>query len=340
MILGSLHVALLPAALVVSFLGARWYHGFASVHGPYAVPNHRSSHQNVIPRGGGVVGAFTFLGLLGVFQISAPDGLPYAAVYFFGGAAMAAAGVIDDRVELKAGSRLIIQILAALSLPLLLRPEGQTASPIMRWATALPFLPLTLLAVIWFYNLYNFIDGTDGMAGMATIVVCGVMGSLLLWAGHADLAFVLWLLGAANAGFMVFNWPPAKMFMGDSGTSFIAYILAAVIWISVTRDARLLWVWLAACSVYFADTTVTTVTRLLTVRNWYKAHRSHAYQNLARVWSHVRILRWVLLLDCVWALPCAGLVAFRPDWAPQITVICYAPLVALSLKYGPRFQNA
>lgn len=336
---GTLQLALLPAAAALSFIGAQWYHRHASVHGPYAVPNHRSSHQKVIPRGGGIVAAFAFLSLLGVYQIFSDKKLPHALYYLIGGAAMAVAGAVDDRVELKPGWRLLIQIAACASLPLLLRPEGESTSPFFKWATFLPLLPITILLLVWFYNLYNFIDGTDGMAGMGTIFICAVMGALLLRAGHADLAFVLWLLAASNVGFMALNWPPAKMFMGDSGTTFITWILAAAIWISATRDLHLLWVWLTACAVYIADTTTTTTTRLLTVKGWYKAHRSHAYQNLARVWSHRRILKWVLILDCAWALPCACIVALRPDWALPVMVLCYIPLVALSMKYGPRFQN-
>lgn len=195
-------------------------------------------------------------------------------------------------------------------------------------------------AVVWFYNLFNFVDGTDGMATVATAFISLTMGVVLWIKDQSDLVPVLGLIAVSNLGFLRYNWPPARMFMGDAGTSFVAYVLSALMWISISRDSSTLWLWLTTCTAYFADTTTTTVTRLLTVRNWYAAHRSHAYQNLARIWdSHLRILRAVLAIDLLWVVPLVGMVVLFPSRAPLLTALAYLPVIAACYRYGPRFEN-
>lgn len=335
-------ISLIALALtaVVSVAGATWYFRHAAVHGPYAVPNHRSLHQQVIPRGGGIVGAVaTLTGMLLVY-FGGALGLPSPWVFLGGGVALAGMGMADDRLDIAPRYRLAVQIAAAASLPVFLGPIPRLDLGFVGFALGWPGSILVLGLVVWFYNLYNFIDGTDGMASTATAFIGLLMGGALWWKGQRDLAMILGMLAVSNVGFLRYNWPPARMFMGDAGTSFIAYLLSALIWISVSRDPGVLWIWLTACVAYFSDTTTTTFTRLLTTPRWYSAHRSHAYQNLARIWnSHLRILRVVLAIDLLWALPMVGLIFVFPASAPWLTLVAYVPVVALCYKFGPRFEN-
>lgn len=329
----------LALTTAVSVAGCAWYFRHASVHGPYAVPNHRSLHQHVIPRGGGIVGAVATLAGMLVLQCLGP-GLPNPWIFLGGGLALAAMGMADDRLDIAPRYRLAVQIAAAASLPAILGPIPRLDLGVVVFAPGWVGSFVLLGVIVWFYNLYNFVDGTDGMASSATAFISLTMGVVLWLKGQRDLASILGLLAVSNAGFLRYNWPPARMFMGDAGTSFIAYVLSALIWLSVARDPALLWLWCATCVAYFSDTTTTTFTRLLTTPKWYSAHRSHAYQNLARIWnSHARILRVVLAIDLLWALPAVALIFAFPAHAPLLTVAAYLPMVALCYKFGPRFEN-
>jgi Fuc2NAc and GlcNAc transferase len=261
-------------------------------------------------------------------------------VYIPGGAIVAAAGAVDDRLDVPARYRLPIQVLAA--------------GWVCFWLGGLPALDLgfatislgwlghlgLLVACVWFYNLYNFIDGIDGMASSATLFICLAMGIILCRAQQQVLAIILGLLAVSNAGFLAFNWAPAKMFMGDAGSSFMGYIISAVFVESLWHNAASIWSWLIVGGFYFADTTLTTVVRLLTVPGWYRPHRSHAYQNLARVWnSHRSVVLLVLAIDFLWVVPLLLLSLKYEAWAIGVTLLAYVPLAMFCLKYGPLYAN-
>ena len=197
-----------------------------------------------------------------------------------------------------------------------------------------------VLALVWFYNLYNFIDGIDGLAASATIFIGVTMGVLLWLHGQPVLAGLCGFLAAASAAFLLFNWPPAKMFMGEAGSSFTSYVFSAICVESLRADPTLLWYWLLAGAVYFSDTTLTTLTRVLTVPGWYRPHRSHAYQNLARIWgNHRKVLLLVLAGNFCWVLPLLVLARLQPRLAMIVTIVAYVPITRFCFKYGPRFEN-
>jgi len=333
-------LVLIIVTLILSLAASGIYLRFASKHGPYATPNYRSLHQKVIPRGAGL--AVAFAALLGYLYLYFDGGLTTSQlmVYVVGGVLVAAMGAADDRLDIRARYRMPFQFL--------------TAGWICYWFGGLtpidmnhavldlgPFGHAALVVVlVWFYNLYNFIDGIDGMASSATVFICAAMGVILFSQDELTLGMILALLGVSSAAFLLFNWPPARMFLGDAGSSFMAYILSAVFVESLWRDSAVIWAWLIAGGFYFADTTLTTTVRLLTVPGWYRPHRSHAYQNLARVWnSHLRVLLLVMSINLLWVIPMLLLALKYETWAIGITVLAYIPLAGFCLKYGPRFAN-
>ncbi len=333
--------SLLPIGIfLISIVGSFIYLKIASIHGPYSSPNHRSLHKTVTPRGGGIVIAASVLtGLLWLYFHGdlAPT---YLLVFCAGGLVVGAAGFADDLFDIKPKYRLGLQFLAAIwlglrfgGLPVLDLGFTQINLGVFGYI-------LLVLACLWFYNLYNFIDGIDAMASTATIFISVAMGVIMAIQKQYDLALILGSLAAASVGFLKFNWPPARMFLGDSGSSFISYILSAVVLASLARNAVSIWVWLVIFAYYFSDTTSTTLVRALTLAGWYLPHRSHAYQNLARVWdSHLRMVLVILAINLFWLLPIAVFAFCNPHYALLATVIAYAPVVLFCLKYGPRFQN-
>jgi Fuc2NAc and GlcNAc transferase len=155
------------------------------------------------------------------------------------------------------------------------------------------------------------------------------------------MVLILALLAACSLAFLVFNWPPASIFMGDSGSLFLGYSFGVLIAITVTSGIISVWTWLVVFGYFAGDTTTTTLVRILTIRRWYGDHRSHAYQNLARIWgSHLKVVRGVTLYHILWLLPLAIWSALVPPTAPLAAVLAFAPAVYWALRYGPRLSSS
>jgi Fuc2NAc and GlcNAc transferase len=331
---------IVSAVMLLSLGGSYVYLQHASKHGPYATPNYRSLHLRVTPRGAGL--AVAFATLLGYLCLYFTHELTFSQimVYLLGGVVVAAMGMADDRLDISARYRMPFQFLAAVWTCQWFRGLAPIDLGFAVVDLGLPGHVLLVVALVWFYNLYNFIDGIDGMASSATIFICAAMGTVLIFKQATGLGMILVLLGVASAGFLGFNWPPARMFLGDAGSSFMGYVLAAVFVESLWHAPSLLWAWLIAGGFYFADTTLTTTVRLLTVPGWYRPHRSHAYQNLARVWnSHRRVVLLVLAINLAWVSPMLWIALNHEAWIIGLTAVVYVPIAIFCLKYGPWYAN-
>jgi Fuc2NAc and GlcNAc transferase len=147
------------------------------------------------------------------------------------------------------------------------------------------------VAIIWSINLFNFMDGIDGLAAAQCLFVV-VAGALLTGAAHAVDSSLLpgIAMAGAAAGFLIWNAPPAKIFMGDVGSGFIGFGLIAAALESNGHGPVSIWTWLVLNGLFVADATVTVLTRLIRGQRIYEAHRSHVYQRLARrCSSHGRV---------------------------------------------------
>jgi Fuc2NAc and GlcNAc transferase len=189
---------------------------------------------------------------------------------------------------------------------------------------------------VWALNLFNFMDGIDGIAASEAIFVA-LAGTLLTssFAPGSGVGFAALLFAAACGGFLLWNWPPASIFLGDVGSGYMGYVIV-VLALSANRDNPVaLWVWLILGGVFFVDATVTLVGRLLRGERVYQAHRSHAYQWLARRWeSHGKVSTAVLVLNVVWLLPWAMLAETFPRYAAVSVLAAFAPLTLLAAVIG------
>src|SRR4030095_1480644 len=185
-------------------------------------------------------------------------------------------------------------------------------------------------------------DGVDGMTASGAVFICvAAIFALLIAGGDRLLVLVLGLLAACSLAFLVFNWPPARIFMGESGSLTLGYFFCALIVGTPAPGQISLWTWLIAFGYFAGDTTTTTILRLVFTRTWYRPHRSHAYQNLARIWgSHLRIVRWVSLYHVVCWLPRVVWSTISPSIAPLAAVLALAPVVAWTLRYGPPLSSS
>ena len=340
-------VVALVAALASLLLTGR-FRRYALARGVMDVPNARSSHQRPTPRGGGVAIVITVLLALAALGILHLVAWKFIGGLMSAGAVAAAVGYADDRKTVSVLTRLASHFAAA-ALAIALIGIAPVSSE-LHLTAAFGFLAPVLGAfyLVWMLNLTNFMDGIDGLASLEVITVCvgGVLCALLykyrigvpLLAQFGEMnsamsaaLFAPLLLAAATAGFMFWNWPPAKIFMGDAGSGFLGITLGILSLIAAVAAPQLLWSWLILMSVFIADATVTLISRIVRREKFYRAHRSHAYQHAALRWGHQRTTLAVGAINVCWLMPLAlGVATTRLD-AFVALAMAYIPLAALAL---------
>jgi Fuc2NAc and GlcNAc transferase len=293
-------------------------------------PNERSSHSVPTPRGGGL--AIVVVVLLGVLLLALDGRLDSRVALALGGGGglVAAVGWLDDRRGVPAAIRLAVQAAAAVWAVVWLRGMPQltigTGSVHLGPGGAL----LAGLAVVWATNLYNFMDGIDGLAAAEAVTV-GSAGALLLAGREPSLAIIAILTAAAAAGFLLWNWPPARLFMGDVGSGFLGFLFGALAVASENAHALPALVWLVLLGPFFVDATVTLIRRMVRGERWLSAHRSHAYQRAVQAgWSHGRVTGVVVWLSV--ALGVLGSLAARaPALIGPVLAVTFGGLGTLYL---------
>ena len=298
------------------------------------IPNARSSHTVPTPRGGGVAIGVSFL--LAVPACATLGWLPWPAAWALLGAGggVALLGFLDDHGHIAARWRLLGHFGGAAwvlfwlgGLPPL-QVFGQEFA--LGWAGQL----IAALYLVWVLNLYNFMDGIDGIASVEAICVC-VGGTLLyVLAGQPDRALLPLMLAAAVAGFLYWNFPPARIFMGDAGSGFLGIVLGIMSIQAGWFDPALFWSWVILLGAFVVDATYTLVRRLLRGDRVYEAHRSHAYQCASRHFGrHLPVTLAVGMINLAWLLPLALLVG--AGWIEGVVgvMLAYVPLVLLAIKF-------
>jgi Fuc2NAc and GlcNAc transferase len=293
----QLGLAMLASA-VAAWMGTYWARKYTLSRAIIDVPNERSSHLNATPRGGGIALAIVVLGFIAVLWIAGGISAWMAAGLLVGGTLIAGVGWLDDHRHVAAVWRALVHFAAAI---IVVAVAGGMPDLSLGAATAhlgLAGSIIAVLAIVWLINLYNFMDGIDGIAGVNAVTV-GVSGGLLLYfAGDAGLAGIALVSAAAAAGFLVWNWPPARIFMGDVGSGFLGFIFGALAVASEARHAVPLVIWVLLLGVFLVDSTATLIRRVARGEKWYAAHRSHAYQRMVHGGhSHARVTSGVALLN-------------------------------------------
>lgn len=333
----ALEIALIgAAALLASALLTGFVRRIALARGLLDVPNCRSSHSVVTPRGGGIsmVLAVAVASIALVILGELP--LNLFAALFGGGTAVAAIGFMDDRRPVSAGLRLVVHVgaaiwaLACLGVPLALRVGERIFHP--GWMGGL----FAVIGIVWTLNLFNFMDGIDGIAASeATFVGCA--GALLMMMGGAAAGVVAigLVVAAACCGFLLWNWPPARIFMGDVGSGYLGYLFGVLALAAARESPTALWTWLILGGVFFVDATVTLIRRTVRGDRVFEAHRTHAYQWLARRWGgHLPVTLTVMAVNLFWLLPWALLAARNATWAAWIALVALLPLALVMVALG------
>ena len=340
MMLSSIHsVTLLVSAFIFSFYGTKYYVAYAQTINSVVSPNSRSLHDVPTPSGAGIVFSFVFIVLVAALWIVAAIDTDLASLLVLGGGIATIVGYIDDRQNISQSTKLLIQ--GCLAAWILYCFDGKPLIDLPTTPRALD-LAVSWIALVWLMNLYNFIDGIDGMAASGALFICATAVIALLIALIADpVTIVFGVLAACILGFLIFNWPPAKVFMGDAGSLFLGFVFCTLIARTIGNNQISLWTWLTIFGYFAADTTTTTLLRFVLVKKWYQGHRSHAYQNLARIWgSHRKVLWQVIAYHAIWLLPLAIWSVYDPARAPLSTLLAFAPSVLWALRFGPLLSRS
>ena len=286
-----------------------------------AEPNERSSHQVAKPTIGGIAIVIPALGCLAT---AALQGEGIALGVLLGGAGLALLGLLDDLLDLGAGVRFFCQILAVI---------------VVVYSLSLEFSVLMLAAVgfvlLWQVNLFNFMDGIDGIA--ATQVLIFGIGTQILgggvsgWAGELELVLI-----GSTLGFLAFNWPPARIFMGDVGSLFLG-LVTGVLAIELADSGRVpLVASIVLLTGFWFDATYTLCVRMVTQQKFTQAHRSHLYQRLTDRIGHLRTTLLFAAMGFGWLLTLARLAIEYPDWSLLIVLLAVLPYLtgAIVLRAG------
>jgi len=303
-------------------------------------PTLRSSHVQPTPNGGGlgiviastVAGVWLAWGQSQALLVAIALAVPLALV-----------GLLDDIRHLSARVRLGVQVAVCTGLLIALGtvPEIIVGNVVLG---GLALSGLLLLVGVWWINLFNFMDGIDGIAGAQAVFMLLAGAALTAWGNPDAMASPLWVLMlcivAATVGFLLMNWPPAKIFMGDTGSTWLGFMIFALALLTVQSGWLNYAVWLVLGAVFVTDATITLLTRMARGERWYEAHRSHVYQSLSRRWQgdrkvgHRSVILLVAAINGLWLAPLAWACMQWPAGSEAFVVAAYFPLVFAALRLG------
>jgi len=283
MVITACAIALLRRSRIARLLGDR--------------PNERSLHSEVTPRVGGLAV------LIGALPIAAWHSTTALGLVLGAAALLAIVSLADDAQSLPVAVRLPAHFAAAVVAVLVFAPgwlEGASG-----WALAL----VLTCAIAWMTNLFNFMDGADGLAGGMAAIGFGTLGWVAWQASALPLAASCIALASASVGFLAWNLPPARVFMGDAGSIPLGFLAGALGLAGVAEAAWPWWFPLMIFSPFIVDASVTLLRRAIRREPVWRAHRQHAYQRLVLAgWSKRRLaVASFALMAAVAASACAAL---------------------------------
>lgn len=296
-------------------------------------PNERSSHSTPTPRGGGVAIVCSYLLALAMLIYSQQLTLHIGIILMVAGFVIALLGFLDDHGHINSMLRLAIHFFVAIGVVISL---GGFAEVTIFNGMQLGFIAniIAVLFLVWLLNLYNFMDGINGIASIEAIMTTVSMAILYFILNTSLNSELLWLLSACVLGFLLWNFPKAKIFMGDACSGFLGLILGILALIALKENLALFCAWIICLGIFVVDATYTLIKRVLSGYKMYDAHRSHSYQILSRKWgSHTPVTLAIAAINLLWLFPIAYITTTQ-QWAyPEFAVlIAYLPLIFLAIK--------
>jgi Fuc2NAc and GlcNAc transferase len=289
-------------------------------------PNQRSSHIDPTPHGGGVP-------LLLAFAVGFVLMGPWPEIYIWLVSAamlLMAIGVVDDLRGLSVVVRFAVYILLAMTSAMLILSSLALSPSYLLLLAGITF------AILWALNLYNFMDGTDGIAATQCVLACaGAAWLSIEFSGAGNYAWFCLLLGASHAAFLLWNWAPARLFMGDAGSIPTGFLLASLACYGAVAGELSFACWAILLAVFITDASWTLCWRVFTGQKFTQPHRSHAYQRFSRhCKSHAKVALSLAAVVSFWLFPLAWLVQLWPSGTVFFVTLAYLPLILGMAKLG------
>jgi UDP-N-acetylmuramyl pentapeptide phosphotransferase/UDP-N-acetylglucosamine-1-phosphate transferase len=322
-----LSAAILIIGFGLAYFGVEYFRRFSIARRWLDFPNERSSHITPTPRGAGIV--IVIVCLVGYVLFSVFGQLTFSWGYFLGALLIAGVSWVDDLHSLSFITRLTIQFVAAILL--LLNGNLDTKDLIEPFS----FIGSLFLVIwiVWMVNAYNFMDGIDGIAGLQGIVAAGSW-AFLTFNSEVGLYYYTLILFAAVSAFLVHNWSPARVFMGDVGSAFLGFTFAAFPFM-VSTHVRFSALWLPVVAAlilwpFVFDTVLTLLRRIIKRDRFWKAHREHLYQKMVKKgYSHSSVSFLYGAFALATSASAIGLLSGFTSFLPLVIV-----LVAVSFAFA------
>jgi UDP-N-acetylmuramyl pentapeptide phosphotransferase/UDP-N-acetylglucosamine-1-phosphate transferase len=332
----SFGILLFLCAFLLSWGLTAYFTHFALQQRLVDLPNQRSLHSQPTPIMGGVAMLLSLLITVIIASFWLPSLLVVISHQFWLPLLLIAAiSYWDDCCSISAGWRLLIHFIAAFWLLSDWQIWIQCISLPMFAIILPPFLKfiVSTLFIVWMVNLYNFMDGMDGFAGGMAVIGFGTLAILGSLAGAYEFVLLNSLFVAVSLGFLMLNFPPAKIFMGDTGSSSLGYLAALMIMWGASWGLFPVWVGVLIFSPFIVDATVTLIWRLFTGEKVWQAHKSHYYQSLVQLgWGHRKTVLWQYALMLACSVSAITAVFVTPFWQSIIFISWCVIYLLLALK--------
>jgi len=289
------------------------------------VANHRSSHTQATPRIGGisfvVIISFVFCGA--TFFLEREFSTRILLFSLFPAVAVATTGLIDDITGLSQRTRLLVYWVCSVLV------LGNASSMLLNqplWLMLIDGIALSA-ALTWLTNLFNFMDGIDGIAASQGVFILIALAYFSYTRNGTEFSTLLIYSCAPLLGFLFVNWSPARIFMGDIGSTFLGSIIGSLILLAIHKSFINIYAAFILLGCFSVDATWTLCYRIFTGQHWYQAHRSHSYQILSRrMGSHQRVTLLYGSINMFWLFPLAQIAQNYSQHALLITTIALLPL--------------
>ena len=318
------------ALALTSYLACRYLVYFSHKHSILDETTQRSSHSHPTPRIGGI--SFTLLILLTINIFFYFEGLGLNKNYYLALVIptflVAAISVLDD---IRKGISRIVRLIAHLIASVL---ALALTGLIPNTAHTLIIFCVSVIAIAWFINLFNFMDGIDGIAATEAIFIIGALAGYSFFADESHWGVLQLMILAPILGFAVINWQPARIFMGDIGSTFLGVLIPILLIVSTQLNLLTVWSAIILTSSFLMDSTWTLLTRFTTGQKWYEPHRSHLYQIMSRkMGSHCKVSILNLLLNMIWTLPISIAATIFPNFGQLFTLLALLPILVLCIMH-------
>ena len=195
-----------------------------------------------------------------------------------------------------------------------------------------------MVGSVWIMNTFNFIDGADGLLSTNVVLISLFSGILLFTQDQMYLGLSLLILASVNLAFLIFNWAPARVFMGDCGSLFLGSLFVIIPSYTVLNNFIPLYTWAILLSIFYVETSVTLIFRVLKRKQIFKErHNYHAYQQLVLfTQDHSAPAKLSILIQLFWTLPLSLACFLFPEYGLSILILTLLPMVFVFYYFGPR----